>query len=91
MSFIQNIHLKKVNSNYALNSHAKEQQKKRFRLINEVNNIKAPWGGGGGALEYSLGGYVPPGTPNWNPVLKKISPKKWAKFLYPVLEFALKL
>ena len=31
--------------------------------------------GGGGALEYFLGGYVPPGTPNWHPVLKKISPK----------------
>ena len=31
--------------------------------------------GGGGALGYFLGGYVPPGTPNWHPVLKKISPK----------------
>ena len=31
--------------------------------------------GGGGALGYVLGGYVPPGTPNWHPVLKKISPK----------------
>ena len=29
-------------------------------------------GGGGGALGYFLGGYVPPGTPNWHPVLKKI-------------------
>ena len=29
----------------------------------------------GGALRYSLGGYVALGTPNWNPVLKKISPK----------------
>ena len=29
----------------------------------------------GGALGYFLGGYVPPGTPNWHPVLKKISPK----------------
>ena len=29
----------------------------------------------GGALGYILGGYVPPGTPNWHPVLKKISPK----------------
>ena len=48
--------------------------------------------GGGGALGYFLGGYVPPGTPNWHPVLKKISPNidtpfyKWANFLYPVLE-----
>ena len=52
---------------------------------------------GGGALGYFLGRYVPPGTPNWHPVLKKNSPKidtpfkKWAYFLYPVLEFALKL
>ena len=30
---------------------------------------------GGGALGYFLGGYVPPGTPNWHPVLGKISPK----------------
>ena len=30
---------------------------------------------GGGALGYFLGGYVSPGTPNWRPVLKKISPK----------------
>ena len=30
---------------------------------------------GGGALGYFLGGYVPPGTPNWHPVLKIISPK----------------
>ena len=29
----------------------------------------------GGAIGYFLGGYVPPGTPNWHPVLKKISPK----------------
>ena len=31
-------------------------------------------GGGGVALGYFLSGYVPPGTPNWHPVLKKISP-----------------
>ena len=29
----------------------------------------------GGTLGYFLGGYVPPGTPNWHPVLEKISPK----------------
>ena len=29
----------------------------------------------GGALGYFLGGYVPPGTPNWHPGLKKISTK----------------
>ena len=31
--------------------------------------------GGGGTLGYFLGGYVPPGTPNWHPVLNTISPK----------------
>ena len=34
--------------------------------------LRAP---GGGALGYFLGGYVPPGTPNWHPILEKISPK----------------
>ena len=29
----------------------------------------------GGALGYFWGGYVPTGTPNWHPILKKISPK----------------
>ena len=29
---------------------------------------------GGGALGYFLGRYVPPGTPNWHPVLKKDFP-----------------
>ena len=29
---------------------------------------------GGGALGYFGGGYVPPGTPNWHPVLKTNSP-----------------
>ena len=48
---------------------------------------------GGGALGYFLGGYVPPWTPNWHPVLKKfplkliprsrIRPKNWS---IPVLE-----
>ena len=31
--------------------------------------------GGGGPLGYFLSGYVPPGTPNWHPVLEKSSPK----------------
>ena len=30
---------------------------------------------GGGALGYFLGGYMPPGTPNWHHVLKIIRPK----------------
>ena len=33
-----------------------------------------PWGGGG-ALGYFLGGCVPARTPNWYPILKKMSPK----------------
>ena len=42
---------------------------------NSTQGGDTPWGGGGGALGYFLGGYVPPRTPNWHPVLKKISPK----------------
>ena len=38
--------------------------------------------GGGGALGYFLGGYVPPGTPNWHPVLKKI-PLEIGQFFIP--------
>ena len=41
----------------------------------EFSVYKDPLPGGGGALGYFLGGYVPPGTPNWQPVLEKISPK----------------
>ena len=43
------------------------------RIVN--NGSSCMPGGGGGALGYFLGGYVPPGTPNWHPVLKKISLK----------------
>ena len=41
--------------------------------------------GGGRALGYFLGGYVPPGTPNWHPVLEKISPKNGPIFYTPFL------
>ena len=57
--------------------------------------LKGP--GAGRALGYFLGGYMPPGTPNWHSVLKKIPLKLIPRsksgpiFLYPVLEFALKL
>ena len=44
-----------------------------YKLYLFANHPVAP--PGGGALEYFLGGYVPPGTPNCHPVLKKISPK----------------
>ena len=60
------------------------------------NCVSVP-GGGGGALGYFLGGYVPPGTPNWHPVLKKKNLKVMPRsrngpiFVYPVLEFVLKL
>ena len=53
---------------------------RKFYLVSELSSggvlprieveIKAR-----GALGYFLGGYVPPGTPNWHPFLKKISPK----------------
>ena len=39
-----------------------------FLFLNQLNCL-------GGALGYFLGGYVPPGTPNWHPILEKISPK----------------
>ena len=45
-----------------------------YHSIESLNNNCFP-PLGGGALGYFLGGYVPPGTPNWHPVLKKNSPK----------------
>ena len=42
---------------------------------------------GVGALGYFLGGYVPPGTPNWHPVLKKISPKIDTSFYLEMGQF----
>ena len=50
----------------------------RFQYLEQERNIaptRPHTPGGGGALGYFLGGYVPPGTPNWHPVLKKISAK----------------
>ena len=41
------------------------------------NAVQVP---GGGALGYFFGGYVPPGTPNWHPVLKKIALKLIPRF-----------
>ena len=43
--------------------------------VNIVEQNKTFSPGGGGALGYFSDGYVPPGTPNWHPVLKKISPE----------------
>ena len=46
------------------------------KFINEFLGVRLDGGGGGGgALGYFLGGYVPPGSPNWQPILKKNSPK----------------
>ena len=47
-----------------------------FKPASEEANLVWAWPpGGGGALGYLLGGYMPPGTPNWHHVLKKISHK----------------
>ena len=44
-----------------------------------VSEVFFPWGGGEGTWVF-FGGYVPPGTPNSYPVLKKNSPKIDAPF-----------
>ena len=41
-----------------------------LRFVESVGHTPA-----GGHLGIFLGGYVPPGTPNWHPILKKLSPK----------------
>ena len=50
-----------------------DERKKRPGL--KFNPWLALIAGGGGTLGYFLGGYVPPGTPDWHPVLKKNFPK----------------
>ena len=45
-----------------------------FFIEREVSAGRGEEPGGGGALGYFLRGYVPPGTPNWHPVLKKNFP-----------------
>ena len=35
----------------------------------KVEIVHGGGGGGGGARGYFFGGYVPPRTPNWHPVL----------------------
>ena len=68
MSYIQL--LLKIQNNQA-------QYYKRTRLGSSIDILrpKKPCPQPGGALGYFLGGYVPPGNPNWHPILKKISPK----------------
>ena len=46
-----------------------------YKSVTSVTLVMIGLSPGGGALGYYLGGYVPPGTPNWHPVLKRISPK----------------
>ena len=41
-------------------------------LVSDVEACFQPPGGGGGVLGYILGGYVPPGSPNLDPVLERI-------------------
>ena len=43
-----------------------------FIVTGQGCHNSTPWGRDVG---YFLGGYLPPGTPNWHPVLKKNSPK----------------
>ena len=46
-----------------------------FSLIKSTRVYTGGGGGEGAALGYFWGGYVPPGTPNWHPILEEISPK----------------
>ena len=50
---------------------AKPKVKEKVIDFEELKGVRTP----GGALGYFLGGYVPPGIPNWHPVLEKIYPK----------------
>ena len=56
--------------NFRLSTCKTEGQLKNFVFYGSIRDL-----GGGGALGYFLDGCVPPGTPNWHPVLKKNSPK----------------
>ena len=97
LEFLPTLYPTNISAAYIVSAEQTEKSGKITSLqITVLVNCRIP-PGGGGALEYFLGGYVPPGTPDWHPVLKKNSPKidtlfqKWANFLYPVLGFALKL
>ena len=52
-----------------------QKDKKKIVALCFTPPFSIPGGGGGETLGYFLGGYVPPGTPNWHPVLNTISPK----------------
>ena len=57
--------------------HTHCQRRREFIRVTLADCSKSTSGVGcpGGALGYFLGGYVPPGIPNWHPVLEKNSPK----------------
>ena len=54
--------------------YAKQNESEENKASCLKQGSKMKWVGGG-LLGYFLGGYVLPRTPNWHPVLKKISPK----------------
>ena len=62
--------LVKITTKHAVNSPVMLVTRKPFFSAFMLSKLP-----GGGALGYFLGGWVPPGTPNWHPVLEKISPK----------------
>ena len=63
-----------INANNNLKKMNSKKKKRRKNYIHERHCLLVDLPGGG-ALGYILGGYVPPGTPNWHPVLKRNSPK----------------
>ena len=80
--------LKPLNSFASLHSSSPEitapsdSRPANSRFVKDVRNARTCFDigcdhipGGGGTLGYFLVGYVPPGTPNWHPILEKISPK----------------
>ena len=100
VSKIKDLFIIKVNYIDTLTIETYRANSENLNVVIRVQKVKQlgltrPRGGGGGTLGYFLGGYVPPGNPNWHPVLKKISPKIdtpfQANFLYPVLKLPLKL
>ena len=70
-----------VNYHFRLNSKSREPG---LATIREVSPV---FGSRGGALGYFLGGYVPPGTPNWHPVLKKFLLKLIPRSRYGPISF----
>ena len=73
LEFLPTLYPTNISAAYIVSA---EQTEKNGRItslqITVLVNCRIP---PGGALGYFLGGYVPPGTPNWHPVLKKIFPK----------------